>query len=72
MGGRFNEDGIGDLPTQTDFGAANLTQHGTAVVQDLDLSQLTKTHFPQTVANRLVALEFLDADLLSPPYFGQR
>jgi hypothetical protein len=71
-GGWFNKDGIGDLSAQANFGAAHLTQHGAAVIQDFDFGQFAKTHFPQTVANRFLTFEFLHADFLPSPNFGQR
>jgi len=53
------------LTAETNFGPANLTEHRTVVVQDLDFGELAKTHLPEAITERFLTLEVTHPDFFS-------
>ena len=53
------------MTAETNFGPANLTEHRTVVVQDLDFGELTKTHLPEAITEGFLALEVTHPDFFS-------
>ena len=44
-----DQNGVSHLTAETNFGPANLTEHRTVVIQDLDFGELAKTHLPEAI-----------------------